>query len=273
MEIVFNNLTYEIDQKKILDQITFTIKPGKIYSIVGPSGSGKTTLLHLMNGLIFPTSGSLKVGSHTLSKRAHLKKMRSHIGFVGAFPEQYFFHKTVKEEMEYFYQFCDSFEGKSRILEVLELVGLQEADLYKNLNTLSEGEKRKVSLALVLLKDPEYLFLDEPTLGIDSKDRKEWGHLLKKINKDLHKTIVLVSNDIDFVYELTDHVLLLKEGKIIANGEKFEIFTNVNLLKKHEIPIPRLVLFPYKVLKLKGIKMGYRCDINDLIKDVYRYVK
>lgn len=273
MEVVAKNLTYEVNQKKILDQINFTIKPGKIYSIVGPSGSGKSTLLHLIDGLLIPTSGSLKVGSHTISKRGHLDAVRFDIGFVSAFPEQYFFHKTVKEEMKYFLSFCDKKENEKRILEVVDLVGLQEEVLNKSFSILSEGEKRKVALALALIKDPSMLLLDEPIIGLDSKDQKEWIRLMKKINKDFHKTIIFVSHDIDFVYEITDQVILLKNGKIVASGEKFEIFTSVNLLKAHEIPIPKLVLFSYKVLKLKGIKLGYRSDVNDLIKDVYRYVK
>ena len=267
MEIEFKNVdfTYEkinYEKKEVLKNINMKFETGKITSIIGKSGSGKTTLLELIDNIIVPTKGEIII--EDVNK----------IGFLFQFPEEQFFNQTVKKELEVILKLSDYKKDiNKRIYDVLEMVNLNEDYLNKNPFNLSSGEKRKLALASVLILNPKIILLDEPTIGLDDKDKNEMIKLIRMLKNRYNKTIIIASHDMNFIHKITDYIYVLDNKKIIMEGDKYTIFKQEEKLNKIKIKVPNLISFSNKVLKTKKIKIGYRDDINDLIKDIYRYVK
>ena len=281
MEVKFNHVFYVYNEKTplskmVLGDINVTFKEGKITSIIGKSGSGKTTLIELINALIIPTKGNIQVGSRVISKTRKIKNinnLRYKIGLVFQVPEEQFFCKTVKEEIEfgmkYFNKSVKSIQ--KHISDALIMMGLDDTYLNRNPFTLSSGEMRKVAIASVLAFNPKVIILDEPTIGLDNKSKENLIKIIKLLKNRYKKTIIVVSNDTDLLLKISDHVILLDKGKIVLEGNKYDVFKQD--IEKYSLKRPKIIEFEQLVLEKKGIKIGYRDDINDLMKDVYRYVK
>ncbi len=281
MEVKFNDVYYVYNEKTpiskmVLGNINATFKEGTINGIIGKSGSGKTTLIELINALIIPTKGKIEVGSNVISKTRKIKNvnnLRYKIGLVFQIPEEQFFCNTVKEEIEfgmkYFKKSVKSIE--KHVSDALLMVGLDDSYLNRNPFTLSSGEMRKVAIASILAFNPKVIILDEPTIGLDNQSKKNLIKIIKLLKTRYKKTIIIVSNDTDFLLQLVDHVILLDKGKIVYDGNKYEVFKQD--LEKFGLKRPKIIEFEQMVLEKKNIKIGYRDDINDLMKDVYRYVK
>lgn len=274
-EVAFSYQKERYEKKAVLEDISFSLEEGTITGLVGKSGSGKTTLLELIDALLLPTQGTIQIGQFLLtsdSNRFQLEKVRAKVGLLFQFSEEQFFHKTVKEELLfrlhlYHYQVE---QAEKRMMEAMALVGLSLDTLDKNPFSLSFGEKRKVAIASVLIYNPKVLLFDEPTTGLDSHSKKQFLKLCKILKHRYHKTILIASHDTDFLHAVSDSILVLAKGKIVLSGDKYEVFGKD--LQKYGVATPKLISFSNKVLKEKQIKLGYRDDINDLIKDVYRNV-
>ena len=281
MEVKFNHVFYVYNEKTALSKMALgdidtTFKEGKITSIMGKSGSGKTTLIELINALIIPTKGNIQVGSRIISKTRKIKNinnLRYKIGLVFQMPEEQFFCSTVKEEIEfgmkYFNKSVKSIE--KHVSDALIMMGLDDSYLNRNPFTLSSGEMRKVAIASILAFNPKVIILDEPTIGLDNKSKENLIKIIKLLKNRYKKTIIVVSNDADLLLKISDHVILLNKGKIVLEGNKYDFFKQD--ISKYGLKRPKIIEFEQLVLEKKGIKIGYRDDINDLMKDVYRYVK
>ena len=281
MEVKFNNVYYVYNEKTplsklVLGDINTTFKEGTINGIIGRSGSGKTTMVELINALILPTKGNVTVGSKVISKTRKIKNinnLRYRIGLVFQFPEEQFFCKTVKEEIEsgmrYFKKTVKSIE--KHVSDALLMVGLDDSYLTRNPYTLSSGEMRKVAIASILAFNPKIVILDEPTIGLDNSSKENLIKIIKLLKNRYHKTVIIVSNDTDMLHKISDHIVLLDKGKIVLEGSKYEVFKQD--IEKYGVKKPKIIEFEELVYKEKNIKIGYRDDINDLMKDVYRYVK
>ena len=143
----------------------------------------------------------------------------------------------------------------------------------KNPLKLSQSELKKVALASVLIRKPKLLLLDEPTVGFDASGKKMLISLLKILRKKEKITTVIVSNDVDFLNQITDNIVVLKYGKIILSGSRLDVFKKEKVLAENGISVPKIIEFENYVLNEKGIKIGYREEINDLLKDIFRYAK
>lgn len=283
MEIKFCDVSFAYNSStsichNVLDNINVVFESGNIYGVIGKSGSGKTTLLQMINGLLLPTSGKIMVGKYKLQNNSKLKninQLRSNIGFVFQFPEEQFFCSTVREEIQYAMK---NFNIKVNILDkqtsdALKMVGLNDEYLDYNPFTLSHGEMRKVALASVLAYNPKIIILDEPTVGIDDNGKKNLAKIIRNLKLRYKKTVIIVSHDTDFLLKITDQVILLDQGRIALSGDKYSVLSNEKLLKDCNVKVPDILAFSNLVKRKKNIKIGYRDDINDLIKDIYRYVK
>lgn len=281
MEVKFNDVYYVYNEKTPLSKMALgdictTFKEGKITSIMGKSGSGKTTLIELINALIIPTKGNIEVGSRVISKTRKIKNvnnLRYKIGLVFQMPEEQFFCSTVKEEIEfgmkYFNKSVKSIE--KHVSDALLMMGLDDSYLNRNPFTLSSGEMRKVAIASILAFNPKVIILDEPTIGLDNKSKENLIKIIKLLKNRYKKTIIVVSNDADLLLKISDHIILLDKGKLVLEGNKYDFFKQD--IAKYGLKRPKIIEFEQLVLEKKGIKIGYRDDINDLMKDVYRYVK
>lgn len=282
MEIKFNNVFFSYNKNtalehEVLKNINIDIKEGKISSIIGRSGSGKSTLVEMINALNIPTSGEIKINDFVITNKSNKKikninDLRVNVGLIFQFPEEQFFNMTVFDEisfgMKYFNYKTKDIE--KRIRDSLKMVGLGEEYINRNPFTLSNGEKRKVAIASILAFNPDVLIFDEPTIGLDSISKKNLIQLFRNLKSKYKKTIIIVSHDNELIHKISDHIYVLNDGKIILEGDKYSVFKNEKVLKECGIKVPNEIEFSNLVYKKTGIKIGYRDDINDIIKDVYR---
>lgn len=272
MEIKFDkvNFTYKkinYCEHEVLKNINIKLKAGKINAIVGKSGSGKTTLLELITGILKPTTGKVLIDEKEIDNLNNAFD----IGYVSQDNNQ-FLQKTVKEELEmllklYNYKLK---EKKKRINDSLIMVGLNEKYLNLNINNLSSGEKKKLALASALILNPSILIIDEPVIGLDRKTKEELKKIFRILKTRYNKTIIFISNNLDFVLEVADYVYVLYDKEIVLEGKKIDVLSKTDILKKYGIIGPNITSFENLVLTKKQIKIGYRYEINDLIKDIYR---
>jgi len=278
MEVKFNNVNFYYDKKskfKILDSVKFGIKSNTIVGITGKSGSGKTTLAEIMCGLLTPTSGNVTVNDIVINKKQlySLDSLKNKIGYISENFEDQIFNLTVKDELTYSFKYFGKNISDDKISEVLSLVGLSENYLSLNPLSLSTGEKRKLTIATTILLDNDIIVLDEPTICLDYKSVRNIERLLKNLKNNFNKTIIVISRDVEFINRISDQVVVMNGGKVLLSGNKYDVFKNIDLLEKYDLPIPKTIKFSTVVLNKKNVKIGYRDEINDLIKDIYRYVR
>lgn len=281
MEIKFNHVSYIYNintplAKTALIDIDTEFKETTINGVAGKSGSGKTTMVELINALMLPIEGNIKVGSRVLSqtrKIRNINNLRYQIGLVFQFPEEQFFCKTVKKEIEFGMKYFNkSVKNISKhVSDALLMVGLDDTYLERDPYTLSSGEKRKVAIASILAFNPKIVILDEPTVGLDNQSKENLIKIIRLLKNRYQKTVIVVSNDTDLLHQVVDKIIILDEGKIVLQGNKYEVFTEN--VEQYGIKKPKIIEFEQLVLKEKGIKLLLRDDINDLMKDVYRNVK
>lgn len=275
MEIKIKELSYKYPNadKFAIQNINLDLIDGKINGIIGPNGSGKTTLIEIIAGLKMISSGELEIGKYKINS-LFPKELRSNIGILFQTSQKQFFNKTVKEEIglcakTFNYRIN---ELDKRINDALKMVGLDETYLDKNPFTLSNSEAKKVALASILIYNPKIIILDEPTIGLDSKSKSEFIKLMRMLKNRYKKTIIITTHDMEMLHKIVDKVIVLNDGKVVMEGSKYEVFSKVKELKKYNIIAPKVILFSDKVLNKKKIKLGYRDEVNDLVKDIFRNV-
>ena len=274
VDYVYKKINYQ--EKLVLKNINIKFDCGKINAIIGAPGSGKSTLLNLLNQELIPTKGKIIVDQYTITNNNDLKNIdRSIIGFVLQNPSDQFFNSTVREELIVTMQMNNYIPNQmnKRILDVLKMVHLEEDTLIRKPNSLSESEKRKLAIAQALICNPKILVLDEPVNSFDEKTKEEYLKLFRLLTKRYNKTIIIASNDLNFVHKIADKVFVLNQNEIVEEGDTYQLFKDTRLLKKYGLIPPYTMLFSNLVKEKKNIKIGYRDEINDLIKDIYRYVK
>lgn len=198
-------------QGPVLDRLNFQLRKGERLGLIGPNGSGKSTFMHLLMGLIKPDSGSVRLFGMPMAGEKDFKQARKRLGFVFQNADDQLFSPTVIEDVA----FGLLNNGKTpkeavtlskKILRALDLDGFEDRITYK----LSGGEKKLVSLATVLVMEPEVLLLDEPTTGLDEQTVKRIADLLNELNIGY----VVVSHEFDFLAKTTHDIFAMKNGQI-----------------------------------------------------------
>ncbi len=259
MELKLDKISY----KDKLQNISYEFEEGKITSIIGAAGSGKTIIGYIIGGIIKDY-----VGKFTCSYSGR------NIGYVFSMASESFIFKTVREEIafglkKYNYK-VDTLN--KRIEDSLRVVGLSSSYLDRNPFNLSNGEKESIALAVILALNPKLIIIDDPSNYLDNKREEKLIKLLKKLKNNYHKTIIIISSNLDFVLKVTDNYLLLKKGKIISKGKRKELLS-CDKLKTSGIEIPKIIEFINNVKKVKNVDLELTSDIKELMKDIYRNVK
>ncbi|MFJ5622808.1 methionine ABC transporter ATP-binding protein [Peribacillus loiseleuriae] len=213
---------------KGVDDVSLTIQKGEIYGIVGYSGAGKSSLLRCINLLERPTSGQITVDGTALTslKGEDLRLARLKIGMIF----QHFYlisQKTVFDNIAFSLKAAKipTSRIKGRVEELLEMVGLADKrDVYPA--QLSGGQKQRVGIARALANNPTVLLCDEATSALDPTTTKSILNLLKKINKELNITIVLITHEMNVVKEICNRMAIMQFGKVIEEGAVYDIFSN-----------------------------------------------
>lgn len=233
----FRNVTFAYTDRSILNKIDFSIQAGQFVSIVGPNGTGKSTLAQLIVGLLKPTSGNIYLNGYPVTK-LRTSEIMQQIGFVFQNPEHQFICDTVEEELAYSLKILGWEENarKKRVDEMLKTFHLVH-QRQQNPFTLSQGQKRRLSVATMLISDQQLLILDEPTFGQDGVNTEALMKLLVNLQAE-GKTIMMITHDMDLVYRYADNVILLREGSIRYAGDVVSFFMNEDKLHESSITVP-----------------------------------
>lgn len=262
MLIEINNVSHVYQDEnnvKALKDINLEISRGEFIGIVGHTGSGKSTLVQLFNGLIIPSSGTVKVnGQNITSEKSNLKETRRHVGLVFQYPEHQLFEETVYQDIAFGPKNLGLNENEieERVKEVMELVGL-DYDKFKDRSpfNLSGGQQRKVAIAGVLALKPEVLVLDEPSAGLDPQGRKQLAELLKYLYKELNMTVILISHRMEEIADLSSRVIVMHQGEIVVDDSPVEVFSREQKLHKLSLDLPQITEILHR-LDDKGLKVN-----------------
>ncbi|KYK32346.1 MAG: hypothetical protein AYK19_03465 [Theionarchaea archaeon DG-70-1] len=237
--IEVKNLSFTYTGAPVLDNVDLTVYQGEILALIGQNGSGKTTLVKHFNGLLRPLKGEVYVDKE-LVKEKSVAEMARKVGYVFQNPDHQIFADTVFDEVEFGLKNLgvDEPERKRRVSDVL-----QRTDLYKyregHPTSLSGGEKQRLAIASVLVMNPKILILDEPTTGLDLKSSRSIIDLVETLHRQNH-TVILVTHDMRLVAEMAHRIVILKEGRIAAEGLPREIFSDRELLQENFLEEPQI---------------------------------
>jgi len=213
--IEIQNLTKEFNGKTVLKDISFEVNEGEIFGYLGPNGAGKTTTMRIILGLLNPTSGNAFVLGQNLGEN---EKLRNKVGVLlendGVYDKL-----SAYENLDYYaqlYGLSDSIERKRRIGELLEFVGLSDRRNDK-VGEFSKGMRRKLALARAIAHEPEVLFLDEPSSGLDPEAQIMVRALVLQLSAEMGVTIFLNSHDLDEVQRICSKIAILQSGEIKAH--------------------------------------------------------
>ncbi|HEV51396.1 MAG TPA: ABC transporter ATP-binding protein [Thermoprotei archaeon] len=258
--IEFNEVRYRypLSDYEVLKGVTFKIKRGDRVALIGTNGSGKTTILKHMNGLLKPHSGSVFIDGVD-TRRAKVSDLARKVGMVFQNPNQQLFAQTCWEEVTFAmrnFNFPEE-EISKRAEGALKSFGLWD---YRNESPflLSAGEKKRLGLASVLVYEPKILVMDEPTSGQDVAQKKKIGELIQSFKGD---AVIVSTHDLDFVARYFDRVMIVENGRLVADGQAREIFYNGSLEKFG-------LLEPQVVTISKGLGIGGNpLTVEDLVKE------
>ena len=279
MAIRFNEVSYFYEKKKkntiapaAIENINLSIsEENEFVTIVGHTGSGKSTLIQHINGLILPTKGEVHIHDAVLSKKTKnlkLKPIRKRIGFVFQFPEYQLFEETVVKDIIYgpknfgFTQ-EEALERAKEIAKELNILNI----LNKSPFNISGGQMRKVAIAGILAYNPDILLLDEPTRGLDPLGAKEIMEFFKRLQKELKKTIIMITHDMDLVYEYSTRVIVMNQGKVAFDGSKEDLFSGK--FEEFHLTKPTILKTIDYINEHTNYKIGYdNYNLNDLLKSL-----
>ena len=230
-----------------LSDVSLTIEDGSYTALIGHTGSGKSTILQLLNGLLVPSQGSVRVFDTLItstSKNKDIRQIRKQVGLVFQFAENQIFEETVLKDVAFGPQnFGVSEEDAEQIArEKLALVGIDESLLNRSPFELSGGQMRRVAIAGILAMEPAILVLDEPTAGLDPLGRKELMNLFRKLHQ-LGMTIVLVTHLMDDVAEYANQVYVMEKGRLVKGGKPSDVFQDVVFMEEVQLGVPKITAF------------------------------
>jgi branched-chain amino acid transport system ATP-binding protein len=225
---------------RALDDCSLDIAEGKIVAVIGPNGSGKSTLFNIISGMIKADKGGILFEGAEISEMEDFERAR--MGIARTFQEvRLFKNLTIREHLEIalskkdesffggLFGSVDSEEYEKELRAVLEIVGLDKP-LNSYASELSYGQRKLLDLAVAIAKPHSLLMLDEPVAGINPALREDIKRILRNLNKNHKKTILIIEHDMNFVMDLADYIYVLDYGKLIAEGKPREIQGNKKVL-------------------------------------------
>ncbi|MCL2173304.1 MAG: energy-coupling factor ABC transporter ATP-binding protein [Candidatus Bathyarchaeota archaeon] len=257
--ITIDNVHYSYASNiEALKGVSLTINDGDFIAIMGQNGAGKTTFIKHFNGLLKPTSGTVHVNGIETTKTS-VATLAKNVGFVFQNPDNQLFSETVEDEIAFALK---NFKYDKKTIEEQVTWALDFFSLTQYRKTspflLSGGERKRVALASVLAWNPDALVLDEPTIGQDHEQKEKLRQFIIQLHAK-KKTVIMVTHDVEFVAECNPRVILMRDGKIIADGIAKNILTNPTLLEESSIVLPQIAQIFTKLYPL-----GLPTDIIDI---------
>ena len=219
MDVIVENLTKSFENQKAVDSISFQAKRGEILGFLGPNGAGKTTTMKIMAGLLTPDFGNITFGDYSIGKQTGKIK-----NIIGNLPERNPLYNEMNVIDFLFFisklHNIPKYKITSRVLDMIRLCGLDN-DKHKQIGELSKGFRQRVGIAQALIHDPEVVILDEPTTGLDPNQIFGIRKIIKEIGEE--KTVILSSHILSEIETTCDQVMIMSNGKIVANGTTSEL--------------------------------------------------
>lgn len=265
MEIKLSNVC-----TKKLKNINIKFTEKEITALVGNAKSIKNNIINVISGLEKITSGEIKYGRRKQDENTTEEKIlniKKNIFYVSENSSHMLFNINIKEDIKFYLGEYDEL----KLQELLKNFNLDENVLENSYLDLSSSKSRKILLIIALMSNAKILILENPTISLDNKSIQTLIKELKKLKKE-EKIILITSYNSDFLLQISDKVIVMDDN-IIQEGNKYEVFSNEKLLENINLKVPKVLEFINKVKELKNIKLGYRDNINDLIKDIYRHAK
>lgn len=256
--------------KNAVDGITFSVEEGEALAFIGPNGAGKSTTIKMLTGILYPTSGTVKVLGLDPSKQR--VKLSYQIGTVFGQKEQLWVHLSAYENFKFFAAIYDikKEELEKKIEELATLFEIKEF-MHQPVKSLSLGQRMKCEMVASLLHNPKMLFFDEPTIGLDPIAKETLRNLIKKINRELGTTILFTSHDVGDIEEVCKRVIIINDGKIVLDDSMRNLkyhhlnkkIVEVNLKKNVKIQEKDGI----KILKEKNTMYKIEVDMNKTSMD------
>ncbi len=254
------HLTYEYAPhtpfaQTAVSDISFSVEEGEFIGIIGHTGSGKSTLVQHLNGLLRPSSGTVRLmGQDIWEKPKEICRVRFEVGMVFQYPEHQLFEETVYKDIAFGpkNQGLDEAEQAVRVREAAAFTGLKEELLQKSPFELSGGQKRRAAIAGVMAMRPRVLILDEPTAGLDPKGRDKLLSQIAAYREKSGATVLLVSHSMEDVARVADRVLVMEKGRLAMDAPTGEVFARAGELEVMGLTVPAVTRIAMK-LKEKGL--------------------
>ena len=230
--IKIENLTFSYERENILENLSLEIDKGEIISILGPNGAGKSTLAKLMCGFLRPDSGKIILAGKD-SKDLSIKEIADKVGFILQNPNAMISKTMIFDEVAFGLRVRGVAEDviEKKVHDALEICGLYSFRKWP-ISALSYGQRRRVTIASILVLDPEVIIMDEPTAGQDFHHYTKMMEFIRKINKEYDLTILMISHDMHLIEEYTDRALVIGDKKILADTTPAELFSQSELIDR-----------------------------------------
>ena len=252
---------YGSAQRRAIQDVDIKVNEGELIAVLGHNGCGKSTLIKHINALLIPQSGELTVAGITVGGKTDIWQLRRKAGMVFQNPDNQFVSSVVEDDVAFGPEnyLVDRDEIPGIVSHSLARVDMQGYE-KRAPHMLSGGQKQRVAIAGVLALDPDILMFDEATSMLDPEGRREVLKIIKELHEESKKTILMVTHYVEESI-MADRIILMKEGKVIANGTPEEILTDEELLSQSDL-LPPSACRIYYMLRKSGIDLG-RCPLTE----------
>ncbi|GIP33818.1 ATP-binding cassette domain-containing protein [Paenibacillus sp. J2TS4] len=259
-------LSRESIEKFAVKDISFQVDRGDFIGYIGPNGAGKSTTIKMLTGILHPSSGEVRIFG--LSPQKHRREVVRHLGVVFGQRTQLWWDLPVKDSFEILAAMykIDHRLKESRLAPLREILGLDEF-IATPVRKLSLGQRMRADLAASMLHDPDILFLDEPTIGLDVIAKRNIRQFLAKINRELNKTILLTTHDMDDIEQLCQRVIVINHGTIAYNGSIQELRERIGLPTIIKVSYRRSYKqndpdadLPFTIVEREGSSLTVQCN-------------
>ena len=270
MEIKVNNLSSTYANQNIFKNICTKFEDHTINFIIGLN---RHLFLKILSGDYLEYSGNIAMDNLQIDKESSsetLYKWKKNIGYVGMINTNITVKKLILSNLD---KYGYNKDRDKHLNDALKMVHLDKCYLDNYLEELSSGEKKLALMASVLAYNPKIILIDENMLSLDFGHKTNLIKIIRILKNRFHKTIIILSNDTNLIHKLADFIYVIEKNDTIQKFDKYALFTDEKKVKKYHLEVPKVINFSNLVLKNKNVKLGFRDDINDLLKDIYRYAK